>query len=176
MTPEQEQAVKLRLDYAWQWFSYHAGQRFAAFNFFLIVAGAVIVAYTAAIGNHKSPLGIGAALLGASMGVGFLMLDYRNAQLVEVARSQLEELEKTSLHFKITTTAHEQRKRGRTHTFWLRGMIIVFIATAGCGAGWALEDFGHSAISGTSQSSSKTQSSTGSTDPVNVSETPDLGI
>ncbi len=37
--------LKDKLDYAWKWFEYHAGQRLVAFNFLLVLMGALSVGY-----------------------------------------------------------------------------------------------------------------------------------
>jgi hypothetical protein len=40
-TATEDKRLEVQLNYAWSWFQYHAGQRLAAFNFFLIIAGVV---------------------------------------------------------------------------------------------------------------------------------------
>src|SRR5258708_6717426 len=48
--PEWElDLLKLRLDYAWKWFSFHADQRTKMFNFMLIVVGIFATAVVAAV-------------------------------------------------------------------------------------------------------------------------------
>jgi hypothetical protein len=50
---------KAELDYAWDWFKYHASQRLTAFNFFLIMVGFLLVGYAHAIDKHFVYFGIG---------------------------------------------------------------------------------------------------------------------
>ncbi len=103
-----EKRDELKLNYAWHWFKHHADQRFAAFNFFLIVAGAVIVAYSTAAGNHQTTLGVAVAGLGAVVAAGFFALDFRNYELVKFA---VDELKKTRGHGR---PRHETDHRDRS--------------------------------------------------------------
>ncbi len=64
---------EVRLTYAWNWFSYHAGQRLSAFNFFLVIVGVLTVGFGQAISDRW--IGPGAAIggLGAAVSVGFIL-------------------------------------------------------------------------------------------------------
>jgi hypothetical protein len=140
-----DKLLELRLTYTWNWFSHHAAQRFAAFNFFLIVVGAVIVAYANAVSHHETTLGGATAGLGSVVAVGFLALDIRNGQLVERAREQLESLEGGELQWPIPTEDKLKRKPLLSHSFWFRAMIVVFLAMAFAGIIWAGAGFGQGA-------------------------------
>lgn len=139
-----EKRVELKLNYAWDWFKHHADQRFAAFNFFLIVVGAVIVAYSTAAGNHQTTLGVAVAGVGAVVAAGFLALDFRNYELVKLAADELKKLEATGvLDMKLTTAT--DRCRLLTHRFWLRLMLGTFLIASLAGVWWATTDYGHHA-------------------------------
>jgi hypothetical protein len=139
-----EKLDELKLNYAWDWFKHHADQRFAAFNFFLIVVGAVIVAYATAAGNHQTTLGVAVAGVGAVMAAGFFALDFRNYELVKLASEELKKLEVTGiLDMKLTTASDPSRFL--THRFWLRLMLLAFLIALLAGAWWATTDYGHHA-------------------------------
>jgi len=138
----EDKLFELQLTYAWNWFSHHAAQRFAAFNFFLIVVGAVTIAFASAAANHQAIVDVAIAALAVIVAVGFLVLDYRNRQLVEVARKQLETLEKGALDFEITTTDRINRKWWLAHSFCFRVMIVAFMLLALTGGIWAAADIG----------------------------------
>ncbi|HUA75659.1 MAG TPA: hypothetical protein VL988_12960 [Solirubrobacteraceae bacterium] len=57
----QDKLLELRHRYAWDWFKHHADQRFSAFNFLLIVLGAVSVAYASAASHHEAAFGCAVA-------------------------------------------------------------------------------------------------------------------
>jgi hypothetical protein len=94
------------LQYAWNWFAFHADQRLKAFNFFLVLIGIVIVALTTCVGNAvkvTEQVGMinlwwGIATIvsayGAIVSLSFWFLDIRNTELVECGRKALDELEK----------------------------------------------------------------------------------
>jgi hypothetical protein len=82
-------STKDSLDYAWKWFQYHAGQRMLAFNFLLVLMGALSVGYFKA---HESGSHVPAAIvafLGAGVTLAFLLLDWRNEDLVQLGRDAL---------------------------------------------------------------------------------------
>jgi hypothetical protein len=91
MTDEQ---LDLKFRYAWDWFSYHARQRLMAFNFFLILMGAVVVGYTQAVDDDLPGLGACLGFLGAFVAVAFLAMDVRNEELVRCGRAALDDMEK----------------------------------------------------------------------------------
>jgi hypothetical protein len=131
--------VKLTLDYAWNWFSYHAGQRFAAFNFFIVVVGAEAVAYADAATNRSRVLGVGVAALGACLAAGLFMIDVRNAKLVRYGRTALMDLE-AFLGVSIATAA-DQRPLLTSHDFWLRAILFVSGVLSILAAIWAINGF-----------------------------------
>lgn len=137
--------------YAWNWFSYHAGQRLTAFNFFLVILGAVLVGYVQAITNDLQALGVVLGLFGLLVSLAFWAIDVRNAELVACGRAALDKLE-GSLSINIRADDHERARLGEviqgpletrvykwltsdqssrqprlrlyTHTFWLRNVLV----------------------------------------------------
>lgn len=77
------------LEYAWNWFSYHAGQRQAVFRFFVILTGALLAGYIGLRGDGDA---VGAFLLGLLIlvvSVLFWRLDMRSKTLVKLAERSL---------------------------------------------------------------------------------------
>ena len=86
----------LALYYAWDHFAYHAGQRQTVFNFFLLVIGGCIAAWSATIGEDGSEYSYFRSFLGVVLALASLVfwrLDQRNARLVKVSEDALKELE-----------------------------------------------------------------------------------
>ena len=134
--------VKLKLDYAWAWFSYHAGQRFAAFNFFVVAIGALAVAYADAATHRSDVLGAGVASFGGFLAFALLMIDVRNKQLVDYGQDVLRELEKDPyLGIAIASSAHQRRCLPITHSFWFRAILVVSVGLSIAAAVWAANGF-----------------------------------
>ena len=97
--------AKLQHSYAWNLFDFHAKQRVSMFNYFLIIAGifasGIIASWKTDI--HWMPIALG--LLGAFTAFGFILLDCRNKQLVELAEDVLLKIETDWLYtidFKVS--------------------------------------------------------------------------
>lgn len=120
-----------RLDYAWEWFKYHAGQRVSMFNYFLIITGIFANAYAGLLKDGSRDLivhgGRALGIIGALTAIGFVMLDVRNKSLVDRGSSVLEEIEKGALFGGETPRLAGGSVPGliRSHTFWIRGIEIV---------------------------------------------------
>src|SRR5690349_7522707 len=94
---EPSELEKLRFDYAWKWFCFHAEQRTKMFNFMLIGLGVFASGLVTAIEKH---LRLESAVLASAatlIAVGFFLLDRRNKQLYQVALAVLIETERTLL-------------------------------------------------------------------------------
>jgi hypothetical protein len=93
--PEPSKLQKLRFDYAWKWFNFHADQRTKMFNFMLIGFGIFATAIVSAI--EKKLLLEAMVLSGAAvlLAITFGLLDRRNRQLYVVAMDVLIDAEKT---------------------------------------------------------------------------------
>jgi hypothetical protein len=93
VTPTELQ--KLRFDYAWKWFNFHAEQRTKMFNFMLLGMGIFATALVTAIDKG---LALEAATLGTAavvVAIVFVLIDRRNKQLYSVAMDVLIDAEKT---------------------------------------------------------------------------------
>ena len=92
---EPTELQKLRFDYAWKWFNFHAEQRTKMFNFMLLGLGIFATAVVAAIEKRlllEAMVVSGAAVF---LALAFWLLDRRNSQLYIVAMDVLIDAEKT---------------------------------------------------------------------------------
>lgn len=108
-TRMDDNILRLRFDYAWEWFKYHAGQRVTMFSYFLIIAGILANAYVGLLDKGHPGIAAGLGALGAFTSVGFLLLDVRNHQLVDWAADVLGHLEESD----IFTSAFRKEEAGR---------------------------------------------------------------
>jgi amino acid permease len=86
----------LALYYAWDHFAYHAQQRQTVFNFFLLLIGGCVAAYSSTIGENGGEYNYFRSFLGAVLVLASLVfwrLDQRNARLVKISEEALKELE-----------------------------------------------------------------------------------
>ncbi|MHC4687608.1 MAG: RipA family octameric membrane protein [Planctomycetota bacterium] len=93
----KEDLLKLRYDYAWKWFEYHANQRVTMFNYFLIITGILSNAYVGLLKEGLLEIAMALGSLGALTSVGFFLLDWRNKQLVDMGEDVLEKLEREKI-------------------------------------------------------------------------------
>lgn len=150
----QDKKLEIQYRYAWDWFSYHAGQRLTGFRFFLIIIGAVFLGYLRLLPN-KSPIFAGfICLFGAFISIGFYFLEIRNEELVNCGRYSLKYVEgqiemqirendenrtclKESLDplikklFNVTKdwlpTKETRIEKLTRHRYWLRSIYIVVL-------------------------------------------------
>jgi hypothetical protein len=121
------------LDYAWKWFQYHAGQRMLAFNFFLILMGALSVGYYKAYDSGSHLHAAVVAVFGVVVALAFFILEWRNEELVNIGRNALKSLEGlpefSSLPDSCRLSTQDRRRSiFRSHKVWLR--IIQFLLLA----------------------------------------------
>ena len=86
----------LALYYAWDHFAYHAQQRQTVFNFFLLLVGGCVAAYSSTMGHGGGEYSYFRSFLGAVLALASLVfwrLDQRNARLVKISEEALKELE-----------------------------------------------------------------------------------
>ena len=86
----------LALYYAWDHFAYHAQQRQTVFNFFLLLIGGCVAAYSSTMGEGGGEYNYFRSFLGAVLVLASLVfwrLDQRNARLVKISEEALKELE-----------------------------------------------------------------------------------
>lgn len=93
--PEPTELQKLRFDYAWKWFNFHAEQRTKMFNFMLLGLGIFATAVVATIEKKLFLEGVVLSLAAVILAVAFWLLDRRNSQLYIVAMDVLIDAEKT---------------------------------------------------------------------------------
>jgi hypothetical protein len=94
---KDEEALKLQLDYAWKWFSYHAAQRVSMFNYFLIVTGILANAYISALKDGFPWIASAIGVMGCFISFAFCRLDCRNWCLVKMGEEALEVFERYHL-------------------------------------------------------------------------------
>jgi hypothetical protein len=89
---------KLRFDYAWKWFAYHADQRVKMFNYMLVVVGILANAVVGAL-EKKYPVGIsiGLCAIAALISLIFSKFDRRNRDLVWLGEDILVDLERNAI-------------------------------------------------------------------------------
>jgi amino acid permease len=86
----------LALYYAWDHFAYHAQQRQTVFNFFLLLIGGCVAAYSSTMGEGGATYNYFRSFLGIVLALASLVfwrLDQRNARLVKISEDALKELE-----------------------------------------------------------------------------------
>lgn len=88
---------KMRLDYTWKWFDFHAKQRMQLFNFFLIITGILASAYASAYDKKLYTMSFAVRLIGTLQAFGFFVFDLRSRELTRYAEDILEKLEKDRL-------------------------------------------------------------------------------
>jgi hypothetical protein len=86
---------KLRFDYGWKWFSFHADQRTKMFNFFILAAG--ILATAVFSWYHQKTVACLLCATGVLVSVIFSRLDRRNQTLVMMGEEILGDLERRRL-------------------------------------------------------------------------------
>lgn len=87
--PNSDQSEKIAFDYAWNYFSLHAGQRMQAVNFFLVAASFLVGAYVAAMGGNRPGLAAGISTVGAISSFVFFRIERRVRGLLHVAEAAL---------------------------------------------------------------------------------------
>jgi hypothetical protein len=88
------QRTEVRLEHAWKWFSYHANQRLAAFNYFLVIVAVLITGYLTCIDRLMYAMQVILGFVGVVISMAFLALDVRNERLVNDGRTALRALER----------------------------------------------------------------------------------
>lgn len=132
--------LDIQYRYAWDWFSYHAGQRLMGFRFFLIIIGAVSIGYSQFLAEKDFIIRMIICLFGAFISLAFFFLEIRNEELVNCGRHALDELEeKIDLQIRENDRERKYLKESlgwplrlcpcvgklTRHRFWLRRIYIV---------------------------------------------------
>lgn len=126
-------------EYAWNWFEYHASQRLTAFRFFLVFLGALVVGFSTGLKDGNVFFASLIGWFGAFISLAFLILEFRNEQLVNVGRDALIHLEQTDESLKVLPKLqllHTDRGRSGwlSYKFWLRAIYILCIVLFVIGA------------------------------------------
>ncbi|TGD70642.1 hypothetical protein E4634_20920 [Mangrovimicrobium sediminis] len=127
---DKEMAIQKEiLDYAWNWFEYHATQRLVAFRYFLIFLGILSIALNNALQASNINFAQILCAVGAFISIAFLMLEVRNEELVNVGRDALIEIEKDSSYPKVDClkllTKDRKRDVVKSHKTWLRLIYVL---------------------------------------------------
>jgi hypothetical protein len=89
--------LKARLQFAWNWFEFHARQRMTMFNYFLLTTGILVNAYAGAFKEKMFAMCVFVGALGFLQSLGFLMIDVRSRELISYSEDALEKLERDTL-------------------------------------------------------------------------------
>lgn len=73
---------KLKLDYAWKWFNFHATQSTTVFNYFLVITGILATALFNLFKDNQLGFAATVSFLGVLCSISFLVLDIRNHRLI----------------------------------------------------------------------------------------------
>ncbi|MFA4966821.1 MAG: hypothetical protein WC624_01210 [Candidatus Margulisiibacteriota bacterium] len=120
--------------YAWDWFKHHAEQRYWAFNYFLLVIGALAYGYSQ-VKCDEWPMRVAIGVFGLVISLAFLFIEKRNNTLVNDGRAALRDFEKKYIklgkdnEFDGFMRYEEDNRLGCPwnlicHKFWFRSVII----------------------------------------------------
>lgn len=117
--------IKLRYDYAWSWFDFHAKQRVSMFNYFLIITGIFANGLIGVLKTDFRSIAVALGILGIITSFAFFCLDLRNKQLVEMGEDVLLKIEEEifSQKFKIKRKEKPGDKRPLQGGFMLREYV-----------------------------------------------------
>lgn len=88
---------KVRLQYAWNWFDFHAKQRMQLFNFFLLITGILVNAFVASYEKNMFSVSIAICLLGVLQSISFFIFDVRSREMTSFSEDVLEKLERDTM-------------------------------------------------------------------------------
>jgi hypothetical protein len=94
LVKEKWKLFKIRFDYAWRSFEFHAKQRISMFNFFILFSGILAAAYGTLLRAKEPFIASVALIIGSVVCIIFLFLDRRNEELVHISEDILCALEK----------------------------------------------------------------------------------
>lgn len=90
-TPTELQ--KQQLEYAWNWFSFHADQRIKVYNFMLVALGFLVAAIVTAVDKERTGIAVVLCLFSALLALVFVLFDRRNRDLERLGEDVLKDLE-----------------------------------------------------------------------------------
>jgi len=106
---DDKDLLRMRLDYAWNWFDLHAKQRMSLFRYFLIITGILVSGYVTAFVNDYSSLIVAIGVIGAFQSAAFIAFDFRSRELTRRAENVLEKIERDML-FPDSFSHHDIRQ------------------------------------------------------------------
>ncbi len=112
-----------RLEHAWEWFKYHADQRYRSFNNFLIIIGTLATLTYVKFDIIKVPFSYLYLLLPVTAFV-FYVLDIRNEFLVNNGKKELEKFQEILDVNIISRDVKGLPYVFFKHAFWIRFLII----------------------------------------------------
>lgn len=89
----QDPLDKIRFEYAWKYFEFHAKQRTTMFNFFIALSGVILGACAKLYIDNNYDILFLISLVGAGVTYCFMRIDWRNEELIHIAEDELETLE-----------------------------------------------------------------------------------
>jgi len=125
-----DRLTELRINYAWDWWKFHAKQRTDMFNYFLLITGILANAYVSLLKDNKvifNRLETFLCGLGALTSLGFLLLDIRNRRQIDRATTMLQSIESNEL-LHADPLANTGGPLLYKHMFVFRGIEILIIA------------------------------------------------
>jgi hypothetical protein len=134
--PATTELNKIRFDYAWRHFEFHAAQRTKMFHFFVLMAPFLLGGYFYLLRSdtHQQPQPLVAAfvaLMGLFLSLVFLLLDFRNRQLYLVSYENLKLIE---ANFLYQPNVHPLNRSNATS---FGGIISEEIARYGSSSFWS---------------------------------------
>ena len=99
--------MNLKFEYAWRHFSLHARQRVQMFNFFLLGSSFLASGYGLLVREQLYVPAFVLALVGILVGIASIILDVRNARLVDLGEAALMSVEQEYLIGEATGKAQK---------------------------------------------------------------------
>lgn len=100
-----------RLEHATKLFLYHADQRMKAFQFFTVFVGLLSVGFATAMKQHLPGFAAAIGMLGFAASCGFIILDFRNVELMSAALDEVERYE-YAIGMRISATGRKAKSPG----------------------------------------------------------------
>ncbi|MBO0356019.1 hypothetical protein J0656_18520 [Muricauda ruestringensis] len=88
-----ETKLKMKMDYAWNWFKLHAEQRMKLFNYFLITTGILFTAFIQSVHYEIWSLALFVCVMGIFESIAYIVFDWRNRKLISYAADVLHKIE-----------------------------------------------------------------------------------
>lgn len=103
--------VKVRFEYAWRYFDFHASQRTTMLNFFIVFSGFFVAACVTLLDKELFGALLPLSVIGTLITIIFLFLERRNEELVHIAEEVLRTLENEVLFKDVNRTIKWPKKR-----------------------------------------------------------------